>query len=135
MLRIYPACFYREKNGQVSVVFPDLAYRATYGNDVDEAMKMAVDLLASYIFTLEQEGSEIKRPSDISEIRLDNTFDYKEGFVSLVSVDVEEYAKNHFEKPIKKTVTIPKWLNDRAVSEHVNFSNLLKEALLKHLHL
>ena len=45
MLSIYPACFFKEENGY-SVIFPDLDNLATCGENLEEAMTMAVDCLA-----------------------------------------------------------------------------------------
>ena len=50
MLSIYPACFYEETNGQYSVIFPDLNHLATFGDTFEEAMEMAVDCLAGYLY-------------------------------------------------------------------------------------
>ena len=41
-----------------------------------------------------------------------------------------EYAKEHFEKSVKKTLTIPTWLNQAALEKGINFSQVLQEALL-----
>lgn len=57
----------------------------------------------------------------------------KTAFVNMVAVDVDEYAKKHFE--VQKTLTIPLWLNDLAVKEGVNFSQVLQKALKEQLHL
>jgi antitoxin HicB len=37
------------------------------------------------------------------------------------------------EKSIKKTLTVPKWLNDLAIENNVNFSQTLREALRQEL--
>ena len=58
-----------------------------------------------------------------------------EAFVNMVSVDVEEYARMHFEKSVKKTLTIPAWLNKAALEQNVNFSQVLQEALKTRLNL
>ena len=50
MFASYPACIFKDRSGY-SVVFPDLDYLATEGKNIDEAMKMAVDALAGYIFS------------------------------------------------------------------------------------
>lgn len=60
---------------------------------------------------------------------------YEDAFVSLVTVDVEEYAKKHFEKSVKKTLTIPAWLNDIAVENGINFSQTLQTALKEQLNI
>ena len=57
------------------------------------------------------------------------------GFVNMVSVDVASYAKEHFEKSVKKTLSIPEWLNEEAMAANLNFSQILQEALREHLNL
>jgi len=50
-----------------------------------------------------------------------------------VSVDVEAYARRHFERSVKKTLTIPYWLNKLAIRNNINFSKVLQEALKEKL--
>ncbi len=133
MLSIYPACFFKEPEGY-SVVFPDLEGTATCGETFEEAMNMAVDCLAGYIYTLKLDGETIPEPSDIKSVNavdIAAELDVKpnELFVCPVSVDIDEYAKNHFEKSVKKTLTIPAWLNTAALEMNINFSQVLQEAL------
>ncbi len=52
----------------------------------------------------------------------------------MVSVDVALYAKEHFEKSVKKTLTIPAWLNNAALEKGINFSQVLQDALKAQLH-
>ncbi len=135
MLSMYPACFYKEKDGGYSVIFPVLNI-ATCGDTLDEAMNMAVDCLAGYLYNAKMEQEEIPEPPEMERINVDDEYDeYESAFINMVTVDVEEYARVHFEKSIKKTLTIPKWLNDIAVREKVNFSQLLQKALKEELHL
>lgn len=134
MLTIYPACFVKEETGY-SVVFPDLNDLATCGETLDEAMTMAVDCLAGYIWWLEQDGEPIPAPSplgavDKEKILKDMEVESEDVFVNMVSVDVASYAKEHFEKSVKKTLTIPAWLNSAALERGLNFSQVLQEALL-----
>ena len=49
----------------------------------------------------------------------------------IVSVDVSEYAKEHFEKTVRKTLSIPEWLNNAAQEKKINFSKTLQEALIE----
>ena len=58
-----------------------------------------------------------------------------ECLVNMVSVDVDSYAKEHFEKSVKKTLTIPAWLNNAALEKGINFSQVLQDALKAQLHL
>lgn len=137
MLSIYPACFFKEDTGY-SVVFPDLNHLATCGDTLEEAIEMAVDCLAGYLYTLKKEHQEAPKPSDMSSIdpaaiAADLDLPTGEAFVNMVSVDVNDYAKAHFERSVKKTLTIPAWLNDAALEKNINFSQVLQEALKEKL--
>ena len=135
MLSIYPACFYKEKEGGYSVIFPVLGI-ATCGDTIDEAMGMAVDCLAGYLYSAKIDKEEIPKPPKMEDVDINAEYDeYESAFVNMVAVDVEEYAKKHFEKSVKKTLTIPSWLNDLAIKEGVNFSQVLQNALKEQLHL
>lgn len=133
MLSVYPACFLREENGY-SVIFPDLDL-ATCGETIDEAMAMAVDCLAGRLHWLKQDGEVIPEPSpmnsiDPAAISKGLEIEPEEAFVNMVSVDAEAYAKEHFDKSVRKTLTIPAWLNSAALEMNLNFSQVLQEALL-----
>lgn len=136
MLSVYPAVFFKENNGY-SVIFPDLNYLSTCGETVDEAVSMAIDCLAGHLFWLQQEGEAIPSPSDITSINPTNIakelgfqYEVKGTFLNMVSVDVIQYAKIHFEKSVKKTLTIPAWLNKAALEQNINFSQVLQNALM-----
>ena len=139
MLSAYPACFIKEESGY-SVIFPDLDHLATCGETLEEALEMAVDCLAGYLYWLKKGGDSAPVASPIGAIdpakaaeELEVSSD--EAFVSIVTVDVAEYARLHFEKPVKKTLTIPAWLNTAAIEHNINFSQVLQEALRQRLNL
>lgn len=137
MLSVYPACFYKEDNGY-SVIFPDLNYLATCGDDIEDSIGMAVDCLAGYLYSAKLDNESIPKPSDINTVNpvaLAKELEFEPGefFVNFVSVDVEEYAKAHFNKSIKKTLSIPEWLNREALAKGINFSQVLQEALMNKL--
>ena len=141
MLSMYPACFFLENN-TYSVVFPDLNWLATQGDTFEEAMEMAIECLAGYLYTCQQDGDNIPKPSkrlDINPETVAKELDPEalpcESFVSIVSVNVASYAKEHFEKSVKKTLTIPAWLNKAALEQNINFSQVLQDALKSRLHL
>lgn len=135
MLSMYPACFYKEKEGNYSVIFP-VINQATCGNTLYEAMKMAVDCLAGYLYNAKLENLEVPKAPSMESINVDEEYDeYESAFVNMVTVDVDEYAKKHFKKSVKKTLTIPSWLNDLAIENGVNFSQALQSALKNQLHI
>lgn len=134
----YPAIFCKENNGY-SVLFPDLNWLATCGDTLEEAMAMAVDCLAGYLYQCRKDREPVPSPSKmadlhpeeyLAELSEDSVSEY---FVNMVSVDVESYAKEHFEKSIKKTLSIPAWMNKAALERGINFSQVLQEALLEKL--
>lgn len=135
MLSAYPACFLKEENGY-SVIFPDLNNLATCGNTLDEALSMSVDCLAGYLYWLQKDGETAPAASPMDKINLSEIAKEVElspdgSFINIVTVDVAEYAKAHFEKSVKKTLTIPAWLNTVALEQNINFSQALQEALLQ----
>ena len=134
MLSIYPACFFKDETGY-SVVFPDLNWLATGGSTEIEAMNKAVECLAGYLYTLKNDGDQIPPASKMGDVSLESVAkeldaDINGAFVNMVSVDVAEYARDHFEKSVRKTLTIPAWLNAAAQEKKINFSQTLQEALI-----
>lgn len=139
MLSAYPACFFKKESGY-SVVFPDLNDLSTCGETLDESLRMAVDCLAGYLYWLKKDGEAAPAPSSVDAIRLADVAAELEvsmdgAFVNIITVDVEEYAKTHFEKAVKKTLTIPAWLNTAALEQNINFSQVLQDALKAQLHM
>lgn len=121
MLFVYPAIFHKE-DGSYWAEFPDLPGCQTFGDSVNETMEGAQEALTGYLLTLLEEGADITAPSDLSSITHD-----KDSFKTLVACDINQYKDT---KAVKKTLTIPSWLNDRASSMGINFSQVLQEALL-----
>ena len=139
MLSMYPACFYKKENGY-SVIFPDLDYLSTCGENLEEAMSMAIDCLAGRLLWLKEDKEPVPAPSalkavDPAAVAKELEFEPGECFVNIVTVDAEEYAKKHFDKAVKKTLTIPAWLNTAAMEQGINFSKVLQDALKKQLNL
>lgn len=120
MLFVYPAIFHKE-NESYWVEFPDLKGCYSSGSTIPETMEMAQEALTGYLLTLLEHGDNIVAPSDISN------YSPNDGFSTLVSCDINQYKDT---KAVKKTLTIPSWLNDRAISMGVNFSQVLQDALL-----
>lgn len=129
MKYVYPAIFTTEPEG-ISVAFPDLPDCATSGETLSEALEMASDALALMLYDMEEDGKEIPPASDIRALSTN-----EDAFVSLIACDTLEYRKMFDNKAIKKTLTIPSWLNKAAERENINFSAVLQNALRAQLHL
>jgi len=133
---MYPACFFKDDD-VYTVIFPDLNWLATCGDTLEDAMAMAIDCLAGYLYDCKKDGEPIPEPSEIDSLSINEQLKefYEDSpipdyFVNIVSVDVASYAKEHFEKSVKKTLSIPAWLNKAALERGINFSQVLQEALL-----
>jgi antitoxin HicB len=125
MLTIYPAIFHNE-NGSYWVEFPDLEGCQSCGESIPETMSMAQEALGLYLVSLLEDNVTPPKPSNIFALKTDET-----SFSTLVSVDIDAYRRNT--KAVKKTLSIPAWLNEEAEKRHVNFSSLLQDALKKEL--
>lgn len=123
---IYVACFYpNEDEKGYTVEIPDLKGAVTEGRDLEEAIEMAIDCASGWILTSIEIGEDIPKATKIDKIKLE----YDNGFKNYIILDIDEYAKTHGNKAIKKTLSIPNWLNTIAEKENANFSQILQEAL------
>ena len=128
MKYVYPAIFTQEEAG-ISVAFPDLSI-ATSGENLPEAISMANDALCLFLYDLQDRGQPIPSASDIRSVSCGEG-----SFVSLIDCDTIEYRKFFDSKAVKKTLTIPSWLNTLAEREDINFSSVLQKALKAELNL
>lgn len=128
----YPACFYPAEEGGYIVIIPDFNDAATQGDDIKDAIYMAEDLIAGLITSAIEDGKNFPTPSEPSNDMLEPE-EYGEGIVSVVLVDLEKKSKEFKEqnKAVKKTLTIPQWVNERALALNINFSQTLTEALME----
>ena len=126
---IYPACFYPSDGGSYTVTIPDLPGAITEGDSLEEAFEMAIDCASGWILTSIEDGENIPRASKIEKIKLE----YKNGFKSYIILDIDEYARTHGNKSVKKTVTLPNFLNTLAERENINFSEVLQDGLKERL--
>ena len=129
-VKLYPAIFSSDGNNGYTVTFPDLIGCVTEGDTLEEAVKMAEDALGIYLYTLSEEGEPF--PEVTNPINLKCA---KDEFINIVTWDEKEYLKKTDNKAIKKTLTIPSWLNYKAEEHKINFSQVLQKALKKELDL
>lgn len=123
-LTVFPAIFTFDGK-YYNVDFIDLEGCSTFGDSIQNAYLMAQDALGLYLDNM----INFPNPTlDISNIALK-----KNQFISFVSIDMEEYRKKFNNKSIKKTLTVPEWLNYLAEKNNINFSQVLQEALKEKL--
>ena len=124
---IYPAVFSFDDDG-ISVEFPDLPGCLTCGNNEDDALKMAKDALGLHLYGMERDHDVVPSPSSLNDIKTESNqaVILIDVWMTLVRDEIENRA-------VKKTLTLPKWLNDIAENNKVNFSQVLQSALKDHL--
>lgn len=122
----YPAIFHTAEEGGFWITFPDLPECMTQGDDMQDAYEMAVDALGLAISSRKKESLEIPAPSKPHEISTSS-----DECCVVIEFDMLAYQKRTNSKAVKKTLTIPEWLNEEAISLGINFSQVLQEALLQ----
>lgn len=125
----YPAVFQPEDTGY-SVWLHDIDGCISQGDSLEEAIENINDALGLYFEEYKEKGRVLPEATNPSKISLENG-----QCVAFVQFDWLEYQKKHNSKAVKKTLSVPAWLNTIAEESHVNFSGLLQEALIDHLHL
>ena len=126
---IYPCVFIYEDEG-ISVYYPDLDGCVTFGNNEHEAFANAKEALTLHLYGIEQDNDPIPQPSLIKDIALEPNEQ-----ALLLEVPMLAFRAKQANKLVKKTLTIPEWLNIVAENNNVNFSQLLQSALKQHLKL
>ena len=120
----YPAVFHKAEEGGFWVSFPDFPECFTEGDDITQAYEMAVEALGLALVNRKEEKEEIPAPAEIDKL------DLEDGTLVIVEFDMLEYQKRHNSRAVKKTLSIPAWLNEEATAMGVNFSQVLQEALM-----
>jgi len=122
---VYPAIFHFDDDG-ISVEFPDLPGCVTCGKTLEHATYMAKDAAALWLYDTEEEVELVPEPSRTVETGRGEA-------LVLVEVYMPPYRDAIEQKTVRKTLTIPKWLNDEAEKSGANFSRLLSAALKQYL--
>ena len=126
---VFPAIFTQEENG-ISIEFPDLPGCLPCASTLEEAAKNAKEALGLHLYGMEEDGEEIPSPSDISALKVP-----KNSTVFLADVFMPVVRENVRKASVKKTLTIPAYLNAEAEKAGINFSALLQNAIKQELNI
>lgn len=129
----YTAIFSYEKDG-VHVVFPDLPGCITFGVDEEEAVRMAREALALHIYGMEQDREAIPQPSPLQTLAEQEELQKNEMFF-LVEAFMPSFREKQNKRFVKKTLSIPYWMNAEAERIGLNFSQTLQNAIVQKLSL
>ena len=120
---LYPAIF--KKDGkQYTVHFPDLEGCYTQGESLEDAFEMAEDVLCLTLYNMEERQENAPPASEMEKIETNSG-----EFVSLIPCDTLSYRQYYDNRAVKKTLTIPAWMNTMAERKGLNFSAVLQAAL------
>ena len=126
---MYPAVYHDDEKGGYWVSFPDFKGVYTQGKTLEETYDMCIDCLGLTISTWsETSAGPLPKPSDLKNIKTSGG-----EHLVLVRFDMDEYLRKLDKHPVKKTLTIPRWLNELAVEKGINFSSTLTQALKEKL--
>ena len=127
---IFPAIISKLADDDYNVKFVDFEEIITYGRTLEEAYDMAEDALKLEIFDLYSDKLDIPLATDINKIKTNDV-----ETIILVRVNLIKILKEYDNRSVKKTLTIPSWMNEMAESKKINFSQVLQEALKNKLEL
>lgn len=124
---VYPAIFDYADDG-ISIEFPDLPGCLPCADTTEEAIKNAREAMALHLYGMERDDDPIPEATEINNLQV-----AENQAIVLVEAWMPPFRDEMEQRAVKKTLTIPKWLDDLAVDQHVNFSHLLQDALKKYL--
>lgn len=125
---VYPAIFTHDTNGNYSIHFPDFESCYTSAKTIEEGIEMASDVLCLTLYDMEENGETPPAASEMHSLA-----PAENEFATLIRCDTVEYRKFFNNRSVKKTLTIPSWLNAMAEKKGVNFSMVLQNALKSEL--
>ena len=122
----YPAFFYpcEQKHGRYTVEIPDLPGCVSEGDTLADAILMATDAASGWVLDKLEDGKTAPPASPLESLTPEPG-----GFISILVLDMDSYAEKYGKKAIRKSLTIPAWLNTFAEKNHINFSHVLQDSL------
>ena len=126
---IYPAILNYTDKG-IAIEFPDLPGCLPCADTSEEAVKNAKEAMGLHLWGMEKDNDQIPEPTDITVLK------YSDGEIPLlVEVFMPPIRERLNNKFVKKTLSIPQWLNAEAEHAGVNFSQILQNGLKDYLQL
>jgi predicted RNase H-like HicB family nuclease len=119
---VYPAIFHKNVDESYTIVYPDLPGCISEGKTLGNAIYIAQSALTQWIGYLTEKKQEIPKASSVEEVRPSAG-----EFVNLIRADVKDG------RAVKRTVSIPKWMDDKVIQSGLSLSRVLQEALSERL--
>lgn len=122
----YPAIFTPQEDGYILSIVPDLPGCISGGDGLADTIFMTSEAAATWLWDSEEKKQPIPPPSQLGQVE-------PPAFVNYIYADTDEYRRKYGSYAVKKTLSIPAWLNDQAMRAGVNFSQVLQDALKEKL--
>ena len=119
---VYPAIFHKNEDESYTVVYPNLPGCISEGKTLGNAMYMAQSALTQWIGYLADEKQDIPKSSSVEKVKASAG-----EFVNLIRADVKDG------RAVKRTVSIPKWMDDKVAQSGLSLSRVLQDALSERL--
>jgi len=124
----YPAILHPEEIGGYSIWLHDVSGCVSQGETLAEAVENIKDALGLFYKDATERKFTLPTPSDPSNVKLESG-----EFVAVIEFSPNEYLKTLSTRAVKKTLSIPAWLNSMAEAQQINFSAVLQSALVDRL--
>lgn len=119
---IYPAVFRANKDGSYTITFPDLPGCISEAKNLDNALRMAQSALSQWLLYLSDKQQVFPLPSHPNRIAT-----APNEFVSLIRTELRD------ERAVRRTVSIPKWMDEEVIKAGLSLSRILQDTLKKQL--
>lgn len=126
---VYPAIFSYANDG-ISIEFPDLPGCLPSADTTEEAVSNAKEAMGLHLFGMEEDNDPIPEPTPITKIKIESN-----QVLMLIEVFMPMMREAIQNEAVKKTLTIPRWLNVIAEANKINFSQVLQAALKERLNI
>ena len=115
---VFPAVFHKNEDGSFTIFFPDLPGCISEGKNIENSIYMAQSALSQWVQYLHDKKEAIPSPSPIGAISTERC-----EFTSYVRADVRD------ERAVRRTISLPKWMDEQASAKGLSLSKVLQEAL------
>jgi predicted RNase H-like HicB family nuclease len=119
---VYPAIFHKNDDGSYTIMYPDLSGCISEGKNLANAMYMAQSALTQWIDYLADHKQKIPKASEPGDISVEPG-----ELVNLIRAEVKDG------RAVKRTVSIPKWMDEKVAQSGLSLSRILQEALTERL--
>ena len=115
---IYPAVFHTNEDGSFTITFPDLPGCVSEGKSLGNALHMAQDALKQYMACMEELGESIPAATRADKIAVGAG-----EYISLTRAETRDV------RAVRRTVSIPQWMDEQAIQGGLSLSRILQDAL------